>query len=171
MKPLLFLAAGLVWLVPMTAAQTIPKEILGKWVVSRELPTTTISCWGDAEAKTLLGTEIEYSTEVFRWKNVVTNHPVAKVRIVSAEKFHDDNSGQGSDSSQITFRQLGIKASQAVEISIQHPPASITGATVEIPGDDVIVKDKDTIVFSVCNVYFEATRASTPPRPKSEPNR
>jgi hypothetical protein len=147
--------------------QTIPEQIWGKWVVSRELPTTTISCWDEAEAKrVLLGTEIEYSREVFRWKDIVTNHPVAEAKIVSAEHFHDDNSGKGSNSSQVTFRQLGIRASDAMQISIQHSPARITGGTAEIPGDDVLLKNKDTIIFAACNIYFEAKRVSTrlPPR-------
>jgi hypothetical protein len=138
--------------------QTIPEQIWGKWVVTRQIPTTTISCWGAAEAKTLLGTEIEYSGEVFRWKDVVTTHPVAEARIVSAEQFHDDNSGKGSNSSQITFRQLGINAKEAMMISIHHPPAEITGGTIEIPGDEVLVKNKGTIVFAACNLYFEAKR-------------
>jgi hypothetical protein len=61
--------------------QTIPEQIWGKWLVTRQIPTTTISCWGTAEAKTLLGTEIEYSAEVFRWKDVVTTRPVAEARL------------------------------------------------------------------------------------------
>ena len=141
--------------------QTIPEQIWGKWVVTRQIPTTTISCWGAAEAKTLLGTEIEYSPEVFRWKDVVTTQPVAEARIVNAEQFHDDNSSKGANSSQITFRQLGIKANQAMLISIHHPPAEITGGTSEIPGDEVLVKNKGTIVFAACNLYFEAKRIST----------
>jgi hypothetical protein len=151
-------------------AQNIPEQIWGKWVVSRELPATTISCWGEAEAKSLLGTEIEYSREVFRWKDVVTSHPVAKTKMISAEQFHDDNSGRGSNSSQVTLRQLGIEEKEAIQISIQHPPASITGGTEEIPGDEVLVKDKNTIIFSACNVYFEARRVAKQSRPKKNPD-
>ena len=162
MKLLLLIAASFSWLAD-EQAQTVPEQIWGKWVVSREIPTTTISCWDGAEAKALLGTEIEYSAEVFRWKDVVTTHPVAEARMVSAEQFHDDNSGKGSNSSQITFRQLGIKAKQAMLISIHHPPAKITGGTIEIPGDEVLVKSKDAVVFAACNVYFEAKRVSTAP--------
>lgn len=162
MKPALIFIAALVWFLPANAArtQTIPKEILGKWVVSRIIPTDTISCWGDAQAGKLLHTEIEYSPEFFRWKNIVTKNPVVQTKTVTAEQFHDDNSGRGSGSSQVTFRQLGIRASQAMRISIQHPPAQI-GGTEEIPGDTVLVKGKNTIIFSVCNVYFEATRISS----------
>jgi len=160
MKLLLSIAMSFTWLAT-AQAQAVPRQIWGKWVVSREIPTTTVSCWSDAEAKTLLGTEIEYSADVFRWKHVVTTRPVAEARMVSAEQFHDDNSGRGSNSSQITFRQLGIKAKQAMLISIHHPPAKITGGTVEIPGDEVLVKNKDTIIFAGCNVYFEAKRVST----------
>jgi hypothetical protein len=144
-----------------TPAHMIPQQLWGKWVVTREIPTTTISCWGSAEAKTLLGTEIEYSKALFRWKNVVTEHPVAESTVVSAEQFYDDNSGQGSNSSQVAFRQLGIKASKATQILIHHPPAAITGNTIEIPGDEVLLESKNTIIFSACNVYFEAKRVST----------
>jgi len=160
MRMLILIAASLTWCMAMQA-QVIPKQIWGKWVVSREIPTTTIACWGETKARSLLGTEIEYSADIFRWKGVVTPHPVAEARIISAEQFHDENSGTGANSSQITFRQLGIKAKQVTEITIHHPPANITGGTIEIPGDDVLVKNKDAIVVSACNVYFEAKRAST----------
>ena len=160
MKLLLMIAASFAWLAP-AQAQSVPVQIWGKWVVSRKIPTTTISCWDEAEAKTLLGTQIEYSSEMFRWKDVVTAHPTAEAKMVSAEQFHDDNSGKGSNSSQITFRQLGITAKQVMLISIHHPPAKITGGTIEIPGDEVLVKNKDTIIFAACNVYFEAKRIST----------
>jgi hypothetical protein len=52
---------------------------------------------------------------------------------------------------------LGIVTKQATEISIQHEPTNITGTTIEMPGDRVI-KDANTIIFSACNIYFEAKR-------------
>jgi hypothetical protein len=159
MKLLLVIAASFAWLAPLQA-QSVPEQIWGKWVVSRKIPTTTISCWDVAQAKALLGTQIEYSSEVFRWKDVVTAHPTAEAKMVSAEQFHDDNSGKGSNSSQITFRQLGIASKQVMLISIHHPPANVTGGTTEIPGDEVLVKNKDTIIVAACNVYFEAQRVS-----------
>jgi hypothetical protein len=157
MKLFLLLAVGLIGVTP-TPGQTIPQQLWGRWVVTREIPTSTISCWGSAEAKTLLGTEIEYTKETFRWKNAVTEHPVTETKIVSTQQFHDDNSGQGSNSSDVTFRQLGIKAKQATQISIHHSPASVAAGTTEIPGDEVLWKDSHTLIFSVCNVYFEAKR-------------
>jgi hypothetical protein len=160
MKLLLMIAASFAWLAP-AQAQSVLEQIWGKWVVSRKIPTTTISCWDVAQTKTVLGTQIEYSSEVFRWKDVVTAHPTSEAKIVSAEQFHDDNSGRGSNSSQISFRQLGIAAKQVMLISIHHPPANVTGGTTEIPGDEVLVKNKDTIIFAACNMYFEAKRIST----------
>jgi hypothetical protein len=159
-KPVAALLVASVWLAATPPrAPTIPEELLGKWVVTRLIPTETISCWSYGKAKRIvLRTEIEYSPGFFRWKNIVTKHPTASVTGVTAAQFHDENSGQGLQSSQVTFRQLGIKANEATEISVQHAPANLTGATVEIPGDHVLVKDKNTIIFSVCNVYFEATR-------------
>jgi hypothetical protein len=146
---------GLGWITP---AQTIPRNLWGKWTVRRELPTTTISCWSDKEAKALIGTELEYSPELFRWDKTVTKNPTVETTTITALRFHDENSGRGTASSQVTFQQLGITKDSVVQIVIQHPPASIAGGTVEIPGDAVLVKDQSTIVFSVCNVYFEAKR-------------
>lgn len=147
-----------------TPAQTIPKEMLGRWIVSRELPATTISCWGEEEAKKLIGTDLEYSSQSFRWKEIVTKNSTAEVTTVTANQFHDENSGRGLNSSQVTFRQLGIKTDKATQVIIQHPAANIFGTTGEIPGDTVLIKNKNTIIFSVCNVYFEAKRTSTTAR-------
>jgi hypothetical protein len=154
-----FVAASLVGAAVTMSAQDIPKEIWGKWTIRRILPTRTISCWGYPEAKKMLGTEIEYSARAFRWKDVVIKNPAVETKIVGADQYHDDLSGHGTGSSQIDFGQLGIKAASAQRITIEHPPANITDATTEIPGDDVLVKNPTTIIVSACNIYFEAKRA------------
>lgn len=142
------------------AAQDIPVELRGKWTIKRELPTATISCWGEQEAKAIIGTEIQYSADSFRWKDTNIAHPAVKVTIVSAEQFHDENSGQGANGSQVSFRQLGIRAARAKLITLAHAPANVGRDTTEIPGDTVLLKDKNTIIFSVCNVYFEGKRVT-----------
>src|SRR2546427_747249 len=63
------------------------KELWGTWVVRREVPTTTISCWGDKEAKKLIGTEIEYSAQIFRWNKTVTKNPTAETITITAQRF------------------------------------------------------------------------------------
>lgn len=143
-------------------AQPIPRTLWGKWIVRRQLPTNTIFCWGEKEAELLIGTQFEYSSDVFRWHKTVTKSPATKTITLTAKQFHDEHSGGGTNSSQVTLQQLGIKGESVVQIVIRHPAASITGATIEIPGDSVLLKTQDTIVFSVCNVYFEATRSSPP---------
>ena len=63
-------------------------------------------------------------------------------------------------SSQVSFRTLGIRSAKVKQVQLGHPPADITGATTEIPGDKVLLKNKNKIVFSVCNVFFAGeTRA------------
>lgn len=158
----LSILAAFVGLVVGATAQEIPSQLRGTWVVKRELPATTISCWGESDAKKLIGTEIEYAAYSFRWKAIVTDHPTVQSRVVSAEQFHEENSSPSANGSQVYFRQLGIAAPRVTEITLGHVPADITGATVEIPGDAVLIKDPDTIVFSVCGVYFEAHRRPTP---------
>jgi hypothetical protein len=162
MRKLLYLSIALLGLASITPAQSIPKELWGTWVVKRQIPTTTISCWDEKQAKAVLGTKIEYSENTFRWKRLLTKKATAHSNTISAEKFHDDNSGHGSSSSQVTFQQLEIKADSATQIVVQHPDASITGATSEIPGDNLLIKDENTIVFSVCGDYFEAERVNPP---------
>lgn len=143
------------------AAQSVPQELVGRWVIQRELPTRTISCWGEKEAKAIIGTEIEYTADSFRWKDVIVKHPTITVAVVSANQFQRENSSPSVNGSQVSFRQLGIDAPKMKQVSINHAPAETTGATTEIPGDDVLLKNHNAIVFSVCNVYFEAKR----PRP------
>jgi hypothetical protein len=139
-------------------SQAVPKQIWGKWRIVREIPTRTISCWGESDAKKIIGTQLEYSDKMFRWKQITVSNPSSREKTVTVGQFHDENSSPSSNGSQVDFRQLGIAAKEAKEISIDHEPANITGATIEIPGDEVLVKDENTIVFSVCNLYFEAKR-------------
>ncbi|HEY6445691.1 MAG TPA: hypothetical protein VIY53_04470 [Acidobacteriaceae bacterium] len=77
---------------------------------------------------------------------------------MSAIQFHDEYSGGGAADSQIDFAQLGIRAPSVTIVKLSHADADITGATVEIPGDWALLKDNNTIILSVCNLYFEAHR-------------
>jgi hypothetical protein len=156
-------------LVTAGAAQTIPEQLWGTWRIARVVRTSAIACWGEKEAKGIVGTELEYSADSFRWKNIVTPHPAAKVVLVDAQRFHDENSGLGATGSQVTFDMLGIKATKAVQIKIAHPDASVTGATTEIPGDAVLIKDARTIIVSACNIYFQARRVSLPQTKRKGP--
>jgi len=148
----------LILLTSGVATAQIPQGLVGRWVIQREIPTRTISCWGDEEAKAIIGSEIEYTPDSFAWKGTVVKHPAVKLRVISAEQFDRENSSPSVNGSQISFRQLGINAPDAKLVSIDHPPAQITKATTEIPGDEVLLKSHSTIVFSVCNLYFEAKR-------------
>lgn len=139
-------------------AAQIPRELVGKWVIERQLPTNTISCWGDEEAKKIIGSEIEYTRDSFRWKSTLVKHPAVRLRTIGAPQFERENSSQSVNGSQVSFLQLGINAAHAMQVSISHPPAEITKATTEIPGDEVLIKSHNTIVFPVCNLYFEAKR-------------
>jgi hypothetical protein len=149
MKRMFYPIVMFLGLLRTTPAQSIPKELWGRWVVRKEVPTTAIACWGEEQAERLIGTEVEYSAGSFRWREVVTKNPTAEI------------SGRGTNSSQITFEQLGINSGKVTQVIIHHPAANITKATVEIPGDSVLIKDKNTIIFSVCSVYFEAERSVT----------
>lgn len=140
------------------SAGTIPHELIGRWTVLRTLPTKTISCWGEAEAKTLIGTEIIYTADSLLWKDAVAKNPKVTKNVISARNFALNNSGGGANDSNVSFKQLGITSARATQFTIEHADASITGGTTEIPGDVVLLRDPTHIVFSVCNLYFLAER-------------
>lgn len=140
----------------------LPKEIWGTWVIERDIPTATISCWGQKEADALLGTKLEYAAHSFQWKNVRLENATASQTTVTAAQFEEDHSGGGANDSRVTFAQLGIKALSAAEITIFHKDVPPIGpATSELPGESVLLKDANTLVFSVCNLYFEARRTAS----------
>jgi len=147
---------------PMTASTTtdVPDTLLGRWTVTRIIPTRTITCWGNRESRKLIGTHIEYSAHGFRWQDVQTESPQITLVRLTADQFHDENSGGGAADSQVTLNDLGIRTSDVLQISFSHPDANITQATNEIPGDRLLVKEANAIAFSVCNVWFEAKRES-----------
>ncbi|MGC1382731.1 MAG: lysozyme inhibitor LprI family protein, partial [Candidatus Acidiferrales bacterium] len=139
-------------------AGTIPAELIGTWTVVKTLPTKTISCWGEAEAKTVIGTDIVYTADSFQWKDAVAKDPKVTKAVLSAHNFALNNSGGGANDSNVSFKQLGITSSRAAQITIEHADANVTGGTTEIPGDVVILRDPTHLVFSVCNLYFLAQR-------------
>ena len=142
-------------------AYGIPAQLQGKWRIKRIIPTRTITCWDDRQARSILSTEIEYSPTIFRWENHAVTNPSSASRTLSESEFHDKYYG-GPNDSQVDFKQLGIRSPTITILSIEHPDANITGGgTVEIPGDTVLLESRNRIILSVCNVYFEADRLTT----------
>jgi hypothetical protein len=154
------LQAALVLLIITVSAvaQEIPEQLRGEWTIRRIVPTRTISCWGTKEARLLIGTRIAYTSDTLRWEDRVAFHPLVAVTTIDAQKFHDDNSGGGANDSQVTFRELGIHETSALQITLTHDTIKPIDGANELPGDSVLFKDRDTVIFSVCNVYFEAHR-------------
>ncbi len=78
---------------------------------------------------------------------------------MEAQEFVEDNSGS---SSYIDFPMLGISTPAVERVMIQHADTTIKGITDQgtdgVPGDNVLVKDANTLILSVCNVWFEAQR-------------
>ena len=140
------------------AAQQVPVQLRGKWIVKRVIPTPTAGCLGPGESEQLIGTEIEYSANSMRWKDKVIAHPTVSSASLTAEQFHRQNAGQASE--QVTYLMLGIQSATATEVSLVGPDENIPRDRVGVvPGDNVLIKDRNTIVFDFCNVFFEAARA------------
>jgi hypothetical protein len=135
----------------------IPQQLQGKWIIRKVLPTGTISCWSDKRAKALLGTELEYKSDGFRWEKTSVRNLGVTASTIQADQFAEYNSGSGSH---VNFVELGIKSPTVQQIAIDHPDVDIKGSG-QMPGETVLIKSPDAMIFSVCNIYFEAQRASS----------
>ena len=142
----------------VAATGTMPAELLGSWTVVKTLPTKTISCWGEADAQAVIGTQVIYGADSFQWKDSVAKNPRVTKTVITAKDFELNNSGGGANDSSVSFKQLGIKEQRATQFSIDHADANLTGGTSEIPGDVVLLRDPTHLVFSVCNLYFLAEK-------------
>lgn len=162
---LIFVLLIVVCFMPICVSQEptpgpVPHELWGEWKITRELNTRTVSCWGNKEAQRVLGTAIRYSANTLSWRNSQIKAESATKKIITAGQFHDEGSGGGANDSQVDFQQLGIRQEKPIQTTIEHPDAKITGTTTEFPGDQVLMKSPDVIIFSLCNLYFEAKRVN-----------
>jgi Lysozyme inhibitor LprI len=137
----------------------IPQELVGKWIIRRVLPTDTIACLDSKKAQILVGTEIEYRTDSFRWKTTTVRSSGSSTNMLGAQEFAQGNSGSGSH---VDFSQLGIAASAVKQITVNHPAVKIAelsqnGSEI-MPGESVLVEGPNTVIVDVCNTYFEARR-------------
>jgi Lysozyme inhibitor LprI len=141
------------------AGEPIPAEIVGRWVVSKVLPTQTIACWDEKQAQALVGTGLEYKPDSLRWKTTTVRNLGVTATLLEAQQFAEDHSGSGST---VTFAMLEINAAKVKQIAIEHADVTIqdgsAGGSMEMPGDLVMLNGPDSLVFSVCNVWFKAGR-------------
>jgi uncharacterized protein len=146
------------------AGSPIPEMLRGRWAVKKVLPARTIACWDQKQADAMIGTELEYKADSLRWKTTTVRNLGSATSTVEAKQFAEDSSGGDSQDSQVDFGQLGITTPTVQQITIKHRDVLIqdgsAGGRMEMPGDMVMMRDRDRLVFSVCNVYFEAERTA-----------
>lgn len=144
------------------AITPIPSELLGIWVIRRILDTRGLEDWTGDQAAHLIGTEIEYSANTLRWDTTTVDNLGATAAPVDAQKFARDNWGSGGA---VDFAQLGIKAGSVEGVDIIHRNFLVNygpGVKEEpvLAGDSVLMKDPNTLVFTVEGNWFEAERVA-----------
>lgn len=141
------------------AATPIPSALLGRWSVTKIIPTQAVGCWDEKQAQQLVGNQIDYKAGSFTWNDRILRNQGVTTTTVEAQEFVEDNA---SDSAYVDFPILGISTPSVQRIIIQHQDISVPGITDQgsegIPGDNVLVKDSNTLIFSQCGVWFEAQR-------------
>ncbi|WP_447881207.1 hypothetical protein [Serratia fonticola] len=163
-KRIVPLAALLVLSLPTAwAAQNapapIPSALIGNWSVIKIIPTQTVGCWDEKQAQQLVGNSINYKADGFTWHDQQLSNQGATTTTVEAQEFVEDNSG---DNWYVDFPILGISTPSVLRVIIQHQDVTVPGITDQgtegVPGDNVLVKDRNTLLFSQCGVWFEAQR-------------
>jgi len=134
----------------LTPPPAMPPTILGSWRITKILPTNNVSCWDDAQAKSLLGTTLRYAPGKMTWKGGSVAIPEALTRTLNADNLLDEY--------RVRFAELGIHAPSVTEIDLQHEDADITGATTEVPGDTILLAAPGRIVVSACGIFYSAVR-------------
>lgn len=156
---LLALSLPAAWAAPVQAVTPIPSELLGNWSVTKIIPTQTVGCWDEKQAQQLVGNRIDYKAGSFNWNGQTLRNLGVTASTVEAQEFVEDNSGS---SSYVDFPALGISTPSVQRVIIQHQDITVPGVTDRgsegIPGDNVLVKDPDTLIFSQCGLWFEAQR-------------
>jgi hypothetical protein len=140
----------------------IPYKLWGTWTITREIPTRTITCWDDKQAKRLLGTKITYGPHAYQWNQISNNHISASVSLHDADSFWSAYSSPVSDGSQVDFGQLGISTPLIAHISLSGFTDKERSDDDAPPGSNVLLKSPRMIVIEVCSVYFEASKIDTP---------
>jgi hypothetical protein len=137
------------------SAQSMPASIVGKWRITRVLPTTNPQCWDRDRAKTLIGTLLTYQPHAITWQGGPATISEALTRTLSRRKFQDEY--------KVDLPEIGISALSITEIDLQHEDADFTGATTEVPGDTILLAGPGKLVVTVCGVFYAATRATGKP--------
>ena len=142
-----------------TPVGKIPQALLGKWIIRKVVATDTVGCLDGKQAQALVGTEIEYRADSFRWKTTKVQSSGSSTNLIGAQEFAQGNSGSGSH---VDFTQLGIAASADEQITINHPDVKIPelsqSGSAAVPGESVLVEGQNTIIFDICKTYCEARR-------------
>jgi hypothetical protein len=144
---------------PSKTLAQVPTTLIGQWNITRELPTTAITCWDSREARYLLGKHFQIGPGLLIWGH--TQVPIQNVRETTFddESFLRAYSGSGGS---VRFRYLGVTSPTAKVVEIRHPDIKWKDPGgqdhYEIPGEWALLKAPNTIVVSVCNVYYEARR-------------
>ncbi len=146
------LIAGFCGGVIPVGAQSMPPSIAGKWRIVRILPTHNPQCWNEERARTLLGTTLTYRTRMMIWHGGL--EPINEVfsRTLTRRAFQDEY--------KVDLAELGIAAATVTEFDLQHEDADVTGSTIEVPGDTIVVAGPGKIVVSACGVFYSAVRVT-----------
>jgi hypothetical protein len=147
--------AGILFMLAVTPAAfaQMPKELGGCWQTTKALQTSNVQSLSQAEARAFLGRKLIFSPTLARSGDTALQSPQYYVRQVADAEF--------ADAFRITLRDIGITGKSAVEIDIYREKNQLS----EFPGNLVLLKDKQSIIWNWRGVFFEASHCPISSRP------
>ncbi len=131
---------------PNMAWAQMPKELGGCWQTTRVLQTSNVQSLTPAAARAFLGRKLKFSPSLARSGDAVLQLPQYYVRQVKAADF--------ADAFAIPLKDIGITENSALEVDIYREKNQLT----EFPGNLVLLKNKQSILWNWRGVFFEAKR-------------
>jgi len=143
----LLVAVLALFAIPIAQAQ-LPKDLAGCWLTTQILRTANVQTMGPAEAHSFIGRKLIFSASTARSGSTVLRSPEYYVRQVKGSDF--------ADAFQIRLEDIGIPTDSATEVDIYREKSQLT----EFPGNLLLLKDKETLVWNWRGTFFEAKRCS-----------
>ncbi|MCD3218174.1 hypothetical protein G8S55_13385 [Clostridium botulinum C] len=125
------------------------EEFYGKWIIKNIATYGPVNCYSEKDIKEVLGKEIFYSKDLFKYNNKVFKNIDYSKKTLNEDEFHGMY--------KIPIKKLGINDSKITIITVYKDKEHIQ-LWDDYDISEIIVMDHNTIILSSGGVYFKAVR-------------
>ncbi|ACT33668.1 hypothetical protein Z959_13125 [Clostridium novyi B str. ATCC 27606] len=125
------------------------EEFYGKWIIKNIATYGPVNCYSEKDKKEVLGKEIFYSKDLFKYNNKVFKNIDYSKKTLNEDEFHLMY--------KIPIKKLGINDSKITIITVYKDKEHIQ-LWDDYDISEIVVMDHNTIILSSGGVYFKAVR-------------